>query len=421
VALVPALAGVALLAFACSSNSNNSSKSVPVGTTQSAAQVASQAPTTAAAAATSASAAGTTAAAATSAAPGKVTKVAYVPNWFAEPENAGELMAKLLNYYPKDLDVDIRNGGPNVNGQQLLQTGQIQFTLCAADNMLINKEQGLETVGLLAGFQSNPQVLISHKEQGVKSFDDMKGKAVAVSQFQTYYPYLQKTYGWSESDKQQYNGSIAPFLANKSLIEQGYYTSEPYLIDKQGQAYDVWLISKTGYDPYASLLCTTKDFAQKNPDVVKEFVQAAQKGWLALLKPENQKILADEIAKRNDQEDTGSVQYALQKMPDLMFNDDTKANGYGHMSDARWQLLMQQMVDTKVLKGPVDLKGLYDNSFLDPNLKTQADLKAGTIGPSDGSSPTGLVLPAVPDAALAGVETPRLSEGRAARKAGGEL
>jgi len=365
-ALLPFAVLATAFSVACSSSSNKPVTAASVSATVAAtsATVASTVAATRPPTAAATTAAASPAAAASAAAPGKVTKVAYVPNWFAEPENGGELMAKLLNYYPPDLDVTINNGGPGVNRVQQLQTGQIQFTLCAADEILTFKEQGIELVGLLAGFQVNPQMLMAHKDAGIKGFEDMKGKPVAVSAFQYYYPYLQKKYGWNEADKLTYTGSIADFLANNKVIEQGYITAEPYLVAKQNQQIDTFLISDGGFNPYASVLCGTKDYVQKNPTVVKEFVQAAQKGWQAMLKPENQKALSDEIAKRNEQEDAGSVKFALDKLSDVMLNDDTKTNGFGHMTDERWTTLMNQMVDTKVLKGPVDLKGLYTNEFL---------------------------------------------------------
>jgi NitT/TauT family transport system substrate-binding protein len=365
---VPALAATAVLALACGSNNSNSNNNKP--TTQSPTQAASAAATTAStSAATTAATAASSPSAAAKSGSGKVTKIVFAPNWFAEPENSGELMAKLLNYYPADLDVTIGNGGPSVNVTQELVSGQIQMGTCSADGLLIAKSQGIDLVGLMAAFQSNPQVLIAHKEQGIKSFADMKGKDIAVSDFANFFDYLANKYGWGQSQRVKYTGTLQDFLANKNQITQGYYTAEPFYIQAQGQQVDTFLIADSGMNPYASVLCTTKDFLQKNPDAVREFVQADQKGWLAMLDKKNDDTLFPEITKLNKDEQNDAMAYAISKMPDLMFNADSYANGFGHETADRYQQLMQQFIDTKVLKGPVDYQSVFTNDYLDTSIK----------------------------------------------------
>src|SRR5579875_23532 len=371
-----ALVALAALPLACGSNANN---------TKNATQAAPSATKAASAAATSASAATTVGASATSAAtqavkPAKVTKIVFVPDWFAEPENAGELMAKVLNLYPPDLDVEIRDGGPSVSVTQQLATGQIQMGTCGGiDSVMIAKQQGIDLVALFAPMQISPQVLIAHKEAGVKGFEDMKGKSIAVSDFANYFDWLAKKYGWSQSQRVKYTGTLQDFLTNKSLITQGYYTAEPFYIQKEGQQVDVFKIADAGYNPYAEVLCTSKGFLEKNPDAVREFVQAAQKGYLAMLDPKNQKLLFDEIQRRNKDEQVDAMNYAISKMPDLMFTNETLTNGYGTMTDARWQTMMQQLIDIGVLKGPLDYKALYTNEYLDKSLKGMPPAASPTL------------------------------------------
>jgi hypothetical protein len=76
-------------------------------------------------------------------------------------------------------------------------------------------------------------------------------------------------------------------------------------------------------------------------------------------------------------------------MPDLMFNDDTKANGFGHMTDDRWKTLMDQLVDTKVLKGPVDYKSVYTNDFLSKGSAVNTDGTAPAIAAASTSLDVG--------------------------------
>jgi len=358
------LAVLAILPLACGSNGNTAKN--PTQAAPSASQAAN-----AAAPATSASTTAAAASTATQAAkPAKVTKIVFAPDWFTGPENAGELMAKLLNLYPPDLDVEIRDGGPSVSVTQLLATGQIQMGTCTGiDNILVAKQEGIDLVALFAPMQISPQVLIAHKEAGVKGFEDMKGKSIAVSDFVYWWDWLVKKYGWSQSQRVKYNGTLQDFLINKELITQGYYMNEPYYIQKQGQQIDMFLIADAGFNPYAEVLCTSKSFLEKNQDAVREFVQAAQKGYLAMLDPKNQKLLFDEIQRRNKTWQPDAIAYSLSKIPDLMFTNETSANFFGIMSDERWKTTMQQMIDVGELKGPLDYKSLYTNEYLDKSIK----------------------------------------------------
>ena len=218
----------------------------------------------------------------------------------------------------------------------------------------------------MASFQNNPQILYSHAEAGLTGFEDMKGKPVAVSDAAVYYEFLRKKYGWEVGDKRNYDGSVATFLANKSLIQQGYFTSEPYFIKKEAPdtKFDVFLIADSGYNPYTSMLCTTKEYLDKNPEVVKAVVEGSTKGWQALVKPESNAKAVEAISTANKEQTKESMAYAIGEMPKLMFNDDTKANTFGWMTETRWKTLMDQMIDLKVLKGPVDYKSMFTTQFL---------------------------------------------------------
>lgn len=348
--LLPMLAIIALLAVACGDDDDDDDE--PADT-----------PATSAA-----SAEATTPAASPSAtsAPAEKVKVKMQMNWFPQPENAGELAAATLGYFPENVEVEVNPGGPGIAITQLLATGEVEFATCGADSILIAKEKGINLVGLLAAFQSNPQILYSHAEAGVKGFEDMVGKPVAVSDGAVYYDFLAKKYGWSDSDKRKYDGAVATFLANKDLIQQGYYTSEPYFIAKEAPdtKFDTFLIADSGYNPYSSLLCTTQEYLDENPEVVKAVVEGAQKGWQDLVDPTKNAKVLEAIMEANPDHTPESMAFAVEKMPDLMFNADTEANGFGSMTDERWKTLMDQMVDLGVLKAPVDYKSVFTNEFI---------------------------------------------------------
>jgi NitT/TauT family transport system substrate-binding protein len=72
------------------------------------------------------------------------------------------------------LEVEIRQGGPQVNNRPLLPAGRIDFLMTG--NLLHtfdNVRNGVPTVVVAAMFQKDPQVFLAHPGQ-YGSWDDLK-------------------------------------------------------------------------------------------------------------------------------------------------------------------------------------------------------------------------------------------------------
>ncbi len=93
-------------------------------------------------------------------------------SWYAQAEHGGFYQAKATGIYEKyDLDVNIKMGGPQVNGLQLLVAGQYDFTMGYPLRNIKAVSEGLPVVSVAACFQKDPQGLIAHPH--VKSLEDV--------------------------------------------------------------------------------------------------------------------------------------------------------------------------------------------------------------------------------------------------------
>src|SRR5687767_4169307 len=98
-------------------------------------------------------------------------KLVFYTNWFAQAEHGGFYQAAAEGIYKKHgLDVQIRMGGPQVNGLQLLVAGQMDVFMGYDLQTLATVEQGLPVVTIGATFQKDPAVLIAHP--GMKRLED---------------------------------------------------------------------------------------------------------------------------------------------------------------------------------------------------------------------------------------------------------
>ena len=90
-------------------------------------------------------------------------KILFATDWLAQAEHGGFYQAVAEGTYAKyGLDVQIRMGGPQVNGLQLLAAGQIDIAMADALQVASAVEQEVPVVAFAATFQKNPTVLIAH-------------------------------------------------------------------------------------------------------------------------------------------------------------------------------------------------------------------------------------------------------------------
>jgi NitT/TauT family transport system substrate-binding protein len=289
-----------------------------------------------------------------------VDKLVFYTNWFAEAEHGGFYQAQALGLYRKNaLDVEIRMGGPQVNGLQLLVAGKMDVFMGYDFQTLSAVEQGLPVVTVAATFQKDPAVLIAHP--GVKRLEDLKGRPIYISAASntTFWPWLVARYGFSDAQKRPYAFSVQPFLADRNAAQQGYVTSEPYSIEKAGVKPAVFLLADPGYPPYAETLVTTRAVLEKKRDAIRRFVRASAEGWKSYLAdpaPGNALVKKD-----NPQMEDDLLVFGVRKIREhaLVTGGDAAKLGILTMTDDRWRRTAEFMVSARMLKPSVDYRQAY--------------------------------------------------------------
>src|SRR5436305_2782234 len=188
-----------------------------------------------------------------------LTHITFVTDWKAQAEHGGFYEALALGFYrARGLDVKIVEGGPSVNVPQMLAGGAADFGIGSNGFIPLNiVREGAPIKAVMAIFQKDPQVLIAHPRPDVKRLADMKGKPVMIADASivAFWPWLKAKYGFSDSQIRKYTFNLAPFLVNKDAIQEGYLTSEPYTIDREGHFKpQVFLLADNGYPGYANMV-----------------------------------------------------------------------------------------------------------------------------------------------------------------------
>jgi NitT/TauT family transport system substrate-binding protein len=294
-------------------------------------------------------------------------KFTYMTNWYAQAEHGGFYQAVATGIYKKyGLDVTIKMGGPQVNIVQLMAAGQTDCVMGSTDlQMMQMREGGVPIVTLAAVFQKDPQVLIAHED--VKKFEDLKGKTILIasSAHRGYWPWLKAKYGFTDAQTRPYTFNIQPFVADKTVAQQGYLTSEPFAIAKAGVKANTLMFSDHGYPAYATTIsCMEKTVKDRNV-AVGNFVKATMEGWKSYLAdpaPGNVLIKKDNPNMSDDQ-----LAYSVAKLKELgmVTGGDAARSGIGIITEARAKASHDFLTSVKLIDpAKVKMEDSFDLSFI---------------------------------------------------------
>ena len=277
-------------------------------------------------------------------------KFVYQTNWYAQAEHGGFYQAVATGLYKKaGLDVTIKMGGPQLNSLQMMAAGQADCMMSTDMSMLLARNTGVPVMTVASVFQKDPQVLIAHED--VKSFADMKGKTIFIgaASHRTFWPWLKAKYGLTDAQVRPYTFNVQPFIVDKNSVMQGFLTSEPFSLQKQGIKVNVLMFSDHGYPAYNTTISCMEKTVKERRRAVAAFVQATMEGWKSYL--QNPAPGNELIRKENPNMTQEQLDYSVGKLRDLgmVTSGDAATKGIGTMSEARLRASYDLMVASNVI------------------------------------------------------------------------
>ncbi|HKI13972.1 MAG TPA: ABC transporter substrate-binding protein [Roseiarcus sp.] len=298
-------------------------------------------------------------------------KVTFGTNWVADPEAGGYFQALADGTYAKyGLDVTILQGGPTANNGMLLIAGKIEFTM--GGDMIgdfLSVQNNVPIIAVAAHFQKNPQIFMSHPGVGLDKWEDLPNAHpafVSSGAVNTFWAWMRLAWGFKDENIKPYNFNSAPFIVDPHSIQQGYLTSEPLDVERQGHFKpNIFLLSDYGYTTYSTIVDTRRDVVEKHPDLVQRFVDASTIGWYHYLYGDNAKA-NEAIKKENPELTDDEIAFSIAKMKEygVVDSGDTHKLGIGAMTDARWKDFLDKMVKAGIVKADTDYRKAYTLQFV---------------------------------------------------------
>ena len=186
-----------------------------------------------------------------------------------------------------------------------------------------------------------------------------------------FWPFLKAKFGFTDEQVRPYTFNMAPFLADKQLSQQGFLSSEPYVIMQAGVNPVVHLIADAGFDNYNTTINISRKMAAEKKDVVQRFVSASLEGWAEYMKGGPAIAAANAAIKKDNPEMTDDkMAYALKVMTEngIVRSGDALKLGIGAMTGERWKRFYETMTAAGTFTPGIDYTKAYSLEFVNKGI-----------------------------------------------------
>ena len=291
--------------------------------------------------------------------------ITVLTNWYAQAEHGGIYQAEASGGYQREgLAVTIKQGGPQLNGMQLLLAGEADIVLGYDLQVLKSLENKVPVVAVAASFQSDLVGIMARED--VHSLADLKGKTILVATpgRATWWPWLKKKYDLSDDQVKPYTFNLQPFVADGNTVQQAYPSSEPFQAAKSGVPVRFLPLKQEGYPPYGLVFVVTRDTLLHRPEVIKRFLKATFEGWRAyLVDPSLAQAAIHDANPAMTEEQLAYVYTQLISMG-VIDSGDAKTLGLGIITDARFKATYDFLTGEGLLKPEVDYHDAFDDRLI---------------------------------------------------------
>ena len=205
---------------------------------------------------------------------------------------------------------------------------------------------------------------MAHPDQGFETLADLKGHPILISQDArtTFWEWLKAKYGFTDDQIRPYTFNPAPFLADTSAIQQGYLTSEPFAVEREG-----------GFKPEVFLLadCRLRHLLDHDRDLLAAGRGESRSGaalrrcldrglvQLSVRRPGAGERADQGRQSGHDRRADRVLDRASSRSTASSIRGDARKLGIGAMTDERWRNFFQFAADAGLYPEDLDLSRAY--------------------------------------------------------------
>jgi len=284
--------------------------------------------------------------------------------WLHQSQSAGFYAADLRGLYAgQGLQVEMLEGGPQVDLIESVVSGQAQFGIANPDQLIVARAQGKPVKAVAAIFRVSPAVFMVLADSGIRRPQDFAGKVVQVP------PQLEVTLNavlarvgvpLDQITRVNLGTDLSAFYAGEVQVWTCFVNAQPYRTRQEGYAIDLIYPDDYGVHFYGNILFTTDSLIEDNPGLVRRFVAASLEGWGWAL--EN----IEEASTLTLDYDPGADLAFEQQFLETSFPLIQTGHGpIGSMSPEAWQHMYATLDAEGLVPAPIAVETVYTLAFLD--------------------------------------------------------
>jgi class 3 adenylate cyclase/ABC-type nitrate/sulfonate/bicarbonate transport system substrate-binding protein len=274
-------------------------------------------------------------------------RVSLQLKWLHQFQFAGYYAALDQGFYRNaGLDVDIREGGPDVDAREAVEEGKADFGVCTT-SVLLQKPDTPPVVILGVIFQHSPAVILVPHRAGIRAVSELKGHRLMDAPGSDDIAAMLKHEGveYASLPRVTHSGDPRDLLGGKADAMVAYSSNEPYALEKLSTPYLMFAPRAYGFDFYGDNLCTSKRQVMEHPHRVRAFRAASLKGWEYALAHKDE--IVDLIRRK----------YSTRKSREALLFEASRAEpliqprltSIGDQSSERWTTIAKSYVELGML------------------------------------------------------------------------
>jgi len=288
-------------------------------------------------------------------------------DWYPNADHAGIYAAQAEGFFEEaGLEVELQQPSDPAAVLQLVAAGQSEFGVSYENEVTNAAARDVPVESVMAIMQEPLNSIMSLKESGITSPEDLAGKRVgyAGQSFGTaVLDTVLREAGEDPSSVEKINVGLdlRPALASGSVdaVVDVYWNIEAVELAQEGLETDVIRLKEVGVPTYNELLIATSDsYAEENPEVVRRFVGALVEGHRYAL--ENPEAARDALLAANEELDPEVAEETVALTVPLFGT----AGRVGYQDPEEWRTYVDWAVENGVLPGPVEVDKAMTNEFL---------------------------------------------------------
>ena len=292
--------------------------------------------------------------------------------WLDQFEFAGFYVAKEKGFYEKaGIDVELKKFDNSINVLNEVMENKADFGLNST-SLIIEKSNGKDIVLLGSIFQSSPLVLLALKNSNIKTLKDVENKKMMITPEQSDFASFQamlisEDISFKNIQMQKHSFNVDDLINKNTDLMVSYTTNEPFVLKEKGYESIYFHPKDYGFDFYEEFIFTSKEFANKNPKLVKDFYDATILGWEYAFNniDEIAKLIYEKYNPQNKSLD--SLIFEANEMKKLVYDQNGKI---GTITKEKLNLIINSYKVMGLMKKPINVddlvytKHLGDSFFL---------------------------------------------------------